>query len=255
VSRLALLLSLVSSAAWAQRAFPFTWDSATLEPGTREVQAWVTPRLGRVDTGYTQLDVRFQQAQGLSAQVEMMFGLDLDLISFAIDSRDLEAHVSSTWRYSLLRSSEVVGLAVLGRFALGLDDGELEVRLVLDKQFGRLLLALNASASRTVRWGSGEGIDTRLEQSFGARYQVQAEFSAGLEVRSREAWQRSVHQGTAWSAGPTFTYASKRWWVALGLMAQAGANKARADRGNGEPLELRDNERFTGRVVLGLKTD
>ena len=43
--------------------------------------------------------------------------------------------------------------------------------------------------------------------------------------------------------------------MAFGLLIQAGADKARDDRGNGEPLEVRDNERFVGRLVLGVKTD
>jgi hypothetical protein len=35
------------------------------------------------------------------------------------------------------------------------------------------------------------------------------------------------------------------------MAAQVGADKAAGDRGNGEPLTLRDNERFIGRLVLG----
>lgn len=244
-----------SMPAWAQRAFPLSWDSATQRPGSHEVQSWLTERVGREDTGYTQLDVRFQAAQGVTDHLDAMVGFDVDLASFGLDSCAVEARVSTTWRYALMRSTEVVGLALVSRGAAGVDSGELELRLVIDKQFGPLWLALNGSATRTHRWASVAGINARFEQSFGARYQVQEALAAGLEVRARQAWARTTYQGTAFSAGPTLTYTSKRWWFTLGLLVQAGADKAKADRGNREPLEVRDNERFVGRLVLGVKTD
>ncbi len=255
MSRLATLVLVVSLPAWAQRAFPFTWDSAPLAPRAHEVQSWVTPRLGRTDVNFMQLDVRFQVAQGVSRWVDTMFGLDLDLASFDVDSRTIDAKVSSTWRASITRADAAVGFAVVTRAAVGLLSGDLELRLVLDKQFGPLLLALNATAVRSVIWSGNDEINARFEQSFGARYQVQAEFAAGLEVRAREAFQNSTYMGTALMGGPTFSYVAKQWWLSFGLLVQAGGEKTRVDRGNGEPLEVRDNERFVGRIILGVKTD
>lgn len=98
-------------------------------------------------------------------------------------------------------------------------------------------------------------INARFEQSLGARYQIQPEFAAGLEVRAREAFQNSTYMGTALLAGPTFSYVAKQWWLSFGLLVQAGGEKTRLDRGNGEPLEVGDNERFVGRIILGVKTD
>ncbi len=253
--RLVPVLLLAAMPARAQRAFPFSWDTATVATDAHEMQSWVTPRLGRTDTGYLQNDLRFQAVGGVTSRVDTMFGVDVDLISFGTDSRDVQPRVSSTWRYSLLRATDVLGVAVMGRIGLGLDLAELEMRIVLDKQLGPLLLAFNLSGSRARLWRGRTGIDTRFEQTLSARYQVQSEFSAGVEVVAREALQSSLYQGTALSVGPTFTYASRRWWLALGLLVQMGADKALADRGNGEPLELRDNERFTGRLILGVTTD
>jgi hypothetical protein len=39
------------------------------------------------------------------------------------------------------------------------------------------------------------------------------------------------------------------------MLAQVAADKAAADKGNGEPMELRDNERFVFRLVVGGHTD
>ncbi len=255
VFRLAAFLVVVACPAWAQRAFPLTWDSATLAKDAREVQSWLTAGYGRADTSYTRFGLRMQLAQGLTDRVDTMFGLDLDLESSGLDTRAFDARASNTWRLSLLKSTDAVGFSVLGRLALGVDLGELEVRIVVDKQLGPVWLAFNASLSRSQFWAGRTGIDTRLEQTLAVRYQVQGPFSAGLEVRSREAFQRAAYQGTGWSGGPTFTFAQERWWFALGLYAQVAADKAPADRGNGEPLEVRDNERFVGRLVVGIKTD
>lgn len=246
----ALMLSLP---AWAQRVSPFTWDSVTLAPGRSEMQLWLTPRSGRTDTTYLQNDLRVQTSFGLSDHLDTLFGFDIDLISFGTNSRTLDSRVSNTLRYAPFKATGPVGFAVISRVAVGFALGEVEVRLVLDKSIGPVHLALNASGSRAILWHTAQVIDLRFEQNLTLRYLVGESFAAGFDVRAREAFASTTYQGTAFSAGPAFTYSAPRWWFALGLLAQAGADKAKGDYGNGDPLELRDNERFVGRVILGVK--
>ena len=246
----ALLLSLP---AWAQRVSPFTWDSVTLAPAHSEMQSWLTPRSGRADTSYLQNDLRFQTGFGLTTDIDTLFGFDVDFISFGADSRTLDSRISNTLRYAPFKATGPLGFAVLSRIAVGVELGEVEVRLILDKAIGRVHVALNASGSRAILWRTTQVIDTRFEQNLSVRYLVGESFAVGLDVRAREAFASTTYQGTAFSAGPTFTYSASRWWFALGLLAQAGADKAKADYGNGDPLELRDNERFVGRLILGVK--
>jgi hypothetical protein len=177
------------------------------------------------------------------------------LTSFGIDSRAVDARVSNTWRYSPFKATEALGFSILTRFAAGVTSGEVELRLIFDKKMGRVLVVFNIGGTRSILWHTPPGIDARFEQNLAIRYQVDDSFSAGLEVRARESLAGTLAQGTAVSAGPSFTYVAKKWWLALGLLAQTAAYKAKADRSNAEPLEVRDNERFVGRFSLGVKLD
>jgi hypothetical protein len=70
----------------------------------------------------------------------------------------------------------------------------------------------------------------------------------------RSAYREALFQGLALYVGPTLTVAGQGFWVALGASAQVAADKAAADKGNGEHAELRDNERFFLRLSFGLET-
>ncbi|MBL9039882.1 MAG: hypothetical protein JNG84_15295 [Archangium sp.] len=252
---LLLLALLCGAAALADRPFPATWQSAPLTTSAPDVQTWVNARYGRANAGYTRFDVRVLVAQPVAPKLDTLYGLELDLESFGVPARTIDPRLASVWRYGFTSADDVVGVGVLAKLGLGFSLLDVEARLVVDKRVGNVLLAFNASAARTAWWAGPAGIDTRFEQSLAAQYTMQGAFSAGFEARAREAFMRGVYQGTALLLGPTCAYSSKRWWLSIGLSLQVGADKAVADRGNGEIFEVRDNERFGARVAVGVVLD
>ena len=169
-------------------------------------------------------------------------------------TRVFEPKVTSLWRWTTWRQNTPFAVGGLGRVSLGLDQFEVEARLFADWQLDRVLLALNVSAARGLFWNGREGVDTRLEESFAARYAISSTASIGFELRAKSAWKLREYQGTAIYAGPTLTFTNPKFWVTLGGYAQVSADKANADRPLTEPNELRDNERFVLRLAFGANT-
>ena len=248
---LAVLL-LAAGAGAAERDFPYTWTSRTTAEGAREVEGWLTARIGRVTDDQAWTEVHAALSAGLLTGLELQSALDVTVASTAFTSSS-EPRVAAQLRWAPLTADGVLGLGAAFRTSLGVDVLELELRLLADKQLGRLLLAVNAAASRRLFWSGRTGPETHLEETAALRYALGAVASFGLELRLQSAFLGSDYQGTGIYVGPTFTFRAPGFWVSLGALAQVAADKAPADRGNGQPLELRDNERFLLRLALGTE--
>jgi len=248
-----LCLVLGTWAAAGERAFPFTFDSATLEPGERQVQFWETFRSQRFDPApYLTTESRFGLAAGVTKSLDTLLLLDATINEQDPDLRTIRARVSSLWKYSFLKATDALGVSGLGRVSLGLDGLDLEARLVLDKQLGPVLIALNASVAYSPLWNGAVEPDLRFEESLALGYRV-GPVLVGVEARVRTAYQQRLFEGTAYYAGPTLSWSTKWFFATLAWHAQLGAYKAKADRGNGEAMELRDNERFVARFLIGWR--
>jgi hypothetical protein len=244
------LLSLPAVA--APRDFPFTWTSRTAPAGQSSFEAWLTPRLVRTDD-FLQLDTRVVWTHGVSRTLETQLSMDLDFQRTNF-TQGLDPKLTSLWRWTTWREGTPFAVGGLGRVSLGLDLFEAEARLFADWKLARVVLALNASASRALFWNGREGVDTRLEESFGAKYLVSPAVAFGLELRAKSSWKQREYQGTAIYVGPALTFTHEKFWVTLGGFTQVAADKANADRPLAQPDELRDNERFVLRLVVGANT-
>jgi len=153
-----------------------------------------------------------------------------------------------------LPASAPVGVGFFSSLGLGFDGVAFEGRLVLDKQLGPVLLAVNAAAIRSVALGTRTAPEWLTEGALAVRYQLANRVALGLEGLARTAMDQGTNQGTGFYVGPTFTWVGQRAWVSVTMTAQVAADKATPDKGNGEPLTLRDQERFAGRLVVGFST-
>lgn len=246
----AALLS--SSALAAPRDFPFTWTSHTSAAGRSSFEAWLTPRLVRTDD-FLQLDTRVVWTHGLTRTLETQLSMDLDFQRTDF-TQGVDAKLTSLWRWTTWREGTPFAVGGLTRISLGVDQLEVEARLLADLKLDRVVVALNASASRALFWNGRVGVDTRLEETFGAKYVISPAVAVGLEIRAKSSWQARAYQGTALYVGPALTFTHEKFWVTLGGYAQVAADRAKADRSLPEPNELRDNERFVLRLVVGANT-
>ena len=86
------------------------------------------------------------------------------------------------------------------------------------------------------------------------RYELANRFAVGVEGLGLATFRDSAYQGTGFYVGPSLTWVGRRAWVSVAWTAQVAADQAPADQGTDEPLVLRDQERFSGRVVIGFST-
>lgn len=249
--RLWLLLALLPCSALAgERAFPWTWGSATQMAGTTDAQVWLGLRSGR-PTPFERLELRGWASLGVNSRVDLHVGVELDGTLLRGEGKSIDGRASALVRYRLFEPNEVLGVALLARAGFGVSGAVLEARLVLDRVIGDVLLALNSSFERTVYWDARAAIDTRFEHSVGLRLAITKDVAAGLEVRARQALLAGEYQGTAFSAGPTLSISTSWAWFSLGLVAQVASDKAEGDRFNGERIIFRDDERFGVRLIVG----
>lgn len=248
-----LLFALLSLPAFAApREFPFAWTAKISAPAQSSLELWFTPRLVRTDD-YFRLDTRAVWTHGVTNNVETQLSLDLDFQRTDF-TEGVEPKVTSLWRFTTWREQSPFAVAGLGRVSLGLDQVEFEGRLIADLRLGRVVLTLNASASRSLFWNKRVDVDTRLEENLAVKYAISTGVSAGLELRAKSAWKEREYQGTALYVGPAMTFTHPKFWITLGAYAQVASDRANADRELPEPAELRDNERFVLRLIFGADT-
>ncbi len=249
--RLLLAVALVlSTTTWADRPFPWTWASSTQPTHTNDVELWISSRHARL-TPFDSLELRGFVSLAPVKRVDVHLGLETELAVRRFEDKTLDGRVSAIARYRFFDATEVLGFALMARAAFGAQSAVMEGRVVLDRVLGDVLLALNSSFERTVFWDRRDAIETRLEHSFGTRLAVTPDVSAGFELRARQALKSGEYQGTAFHFGPTLTISTKLAWFSLGVVVQVASHKAEGDKGNGERLIFRDDERFGLRLVVG----
>jgi hypothetical protein len=257
--RLALAIGLFSAfpAFATERRLTWSYESLVLNPGAKELELWTTPRIGREDF-YVRLDHRIELEFGVLDRLQSSVYLNATTLTEGVERTDsLEGSVSSEWKYKLLDPvADPVGFAVYGEVTLGFEEAELEGKLIVDKRLGPVLLAANLIAE--YEWGleSGER-ELKLEQTAGVAYLVTDGLAVGLEARAQAIIGEGEYEHTTLFAGPVFSYASAKWWVAFSFMPQVAAFKAEEEEpdavvGTVEPLELHDHERFNARLLVGF---
>ena len=265
ISFLALSAAFVASTASATvRSFAYSQESAVLAPGSSQLQPWTTFRAGR-SRYYSALDGRLELAHGLSP------GLQLALFwNFRTETQDVEADsltralsrttnsefagATAQLRYQLSDPrADAVGSAVSFETTVGPRESELATRLILDRSYGRWLLAANAVAElqlQPLRTSSGSELRRALVLSptLGAAYALSASVSLGIELRA----PLGVHgsgKSAALFGGPVARIAGDRMWATLAVVPQLLAFSGRTEGGQ---LALGGRERLEVRLLAGF---
>lgn len=248
----ALLSLLVATSAGAgERTLTWTYDSNVLPQSSKELELWSTGRFGKPE-GYSAFDNRaeleFGLGGGVQTSVYFNFGSVYDGPS---GTTVLNWSVSNEWKWKLLDPvADAFGLALYGEATVGVLEEELEAKLILDKRFGKLLLALNLIGE--LGWENlmpGWRHEQVLEASAGAEYAVGAGFHLGLEARVNALWETGTgFVGGAVFVGPVVSYVRPTWWVALSVMPQVTGFGS----GTVDGLELEDHERINIRLLAGF---
>lgn len=242
-------------AAASQRRFTYTYESATLGQGERELEPWTTFRVGR-DHYYSQLENRVEVEVGLTDRLQTSWYLNLSNTTADVDTAgglsrqsSQSIGVSSEWKYKLLDPvADPVGMALYFEGEGSPSEAGAEAKLILDKRMGDVLVAMNLVGE--YEWDFSSGTTERekfLEADIAAAYFVTPSVAVGAEVRDHnvisETWESS-----ALFAGPSVSYAAETWWAAFTVQPQLGNLKREEGTGH---LELHDHEKVNARLIFG----
>ena len=252
-----LVLGSARTAGASERRFTYTYESATLGKGEREIEPWNTVRVGR--TGfYAGVDSRLEVEVGLTDRLQTSVYLNLsganEDVTLPNGQKAREASmrhggVSSEWKYKLLDPvADPLGLALYVELTMAPTEAAVETKLILDKRFRNLLIAGNVVGEYEADFETRPtGHETFLEVDLGVAYFVSQAVSLGIEGRS----DNEVGEEWEWSAlfaGPVAGYSTEGWWATLSVLPQL-ANLHRQP--NTPHLELSDHERVNARLIFG----
>jgi hypothetical protein len=246
----ALLAPLAATA--NERHFSYTYESAVLAPGERELEIWTTGRAGR-DTRYVRLDERLEFEMGLLNGLQTSFYLNITAIGQDSGLGDLtkstEVSVSNEWKWRLLDSgADAIGLGLYFEVTAGVDELELEGKLILDKRIGNFLVAANFVAEHEWEYGLTETVkDLHLDGYLAASWFFTPRFSVGVEAWSSNVISDGQWEFSALFLGPVVSYTGDGWWVTFTALPQLPA--PRPVEGGGTKV-LTDHEKFQARLLF-----
>jgi len=244
-----------------ERRFSFTYETSVLPPGVREIEVWNTYRTGR-NSFYRRIDQRVEYEVGVAPGI--MTSLYLNGTTRAEDSNgdapggsmttSQEFSVSNEWKFKLTdRAADIVGTGLYAEATVGVDQVELEGKMLFDKQLGATLIALNLVGEYERNSTLIDGVEnilteTTFETALGVSQAVTKRFSIGVEVTSVNNLTGGVWSTSVLSAGPVVSYTADTWWTTLTVMPQI--RELRADTPTG--LELLDQEKIQARLLLSF---
>jgi len=140
-----------SPAAASERHFTYTYESAVLSPGLREIEPWSTFRLGKSEP-YSAFDSRIEAELGLTDRLQTSLDLNAgavteDTPAGRSSSTELEG-ISSEWKLKLSDPvADRAGSALYAELSAGPSQVELEGKLILG---GRRLYVRRCSGCHTL---------------------------------------------------------------------------------------------------------
>ena len=203
-------LTVSASAAATERHFGFAYESAVLNPGLAELQPWITERVGRANY-FNRLEARLGFELGLARNLQAALFWnassvteDIMIPGAALPSRlsttDLQS-VSAQLKYKFSDPvADTLGSALFLEGQAGPLLVGYEGRVILDKQLGALLLALNVVGGGVELLELQSRFVATFGATVGAGYFVTPNLVTSLEIRNENGYSgqldRSVHTGS-----------------------------------------------------------
>jgi hypothetical protein len=233
--RLAFALAFILVPALAsanERHFTYTYETAVLSRGQKEIEIWTTPRIGR-DTYFYRLDERVELEVGVTDRWQLALYLNATAqaaeVSPGVIATETEFEgVSLENKIKLMDPvADAVGLGLYAELGIGPTETEIELKLLLDKRLGNLHVAANLVGELELEAeGEMEEMEVELEREMaleidlGATYFVTPAVGIGAEVRNLNVFAEGELEYSALFAGPVISYATEDWWLAFTVQAQ-----------------------------------
>ena len=227
----------VSFYAGAQdRVFNYTYQSNVLNPGQKELEVWTTLKSGREDY-FRGIDHRLEFEIGLGKKLQTAFYLNYGYSTGIAETNGADFHqngnsysFANEWKLKLSDPvANKVGSAVYFEYGIGPVETELEGKIILDKQTGKLIHALNIVGELEFEKEfeqEGNEIETetekeyKMEFDYGLSFNINKNWNTGFEAKNDNIFKEGELEYSLLSAGPTISYANNGFWINFGLMPQ-----------------------------------
>jgi hypothetical protein len=242
------------------RIFTYTYQSGVLNKGQKELEVWTTMHNGRADY-YRAFDHRLEFEVGLGGKIQTAFYLNYGYSKGVTESNGVqqlntntEYSFSNEWKFKLTDPvADFLGSALYFEYTLSPSATELEGKIILDKQKGKILQALNVTGeyeffkdfiSEGNKINTGSDQELKIEFNYALSYKIKEGLSIGLELFNENQFSGSMElEYSLLSLGPVLSYNINSFWINLTVMPQITNLK-------GKGLELTENEKLQTRLVF-----
>ena len=207
------------------RHFTYTYESAVLPAGEREIEIWHTEKLGR-NAYYHGIDQRLELEWGITDRLQgaVYFNFSSEQSedeNGAYRQKNKLYGSSLELKYRILdRAVSPFGLAFYGEVLSKPHETEAEAKLIMDKKIGPFLFALNLVGEREwlFKEGKNETEDT-LAGYAGISYGLTSALHLGVEFSNVNEFKKGEgFEKKAFYGGPVFSYDAGGWWYSMTVM-------------------------------------
>jgi hypothetical protein len=242
------------------RYFGRTYTTNILPKGNFDIELWHTSRFGHEGQYFHAMDQRVEYEVGLGSNVQTAFYFNRFQKSFSDSLNEMietnEIGFSNEWKWKLTNPMNRVGLALYGEFGIKGDEIELESKLILDKSFGRNLIAFNAvyelsfEAERENFKNEYELEEAPLEFNVAYMRNFSTAFGAGIEIVNHNDITSNHWNNSLLYAGPTINYRGNRWFCIVNYLPQLTNLHKTPVYPNNKVLD--DHEKAEARIIIGF---
>ena len=245
-----LLISLFHLSYSQDRLFTYTYQSNVLNKGQKELEVWNTMESGKEEY-YRKLLQRVEFEIGLGGNVQTAFYLNVDQ-EF---NGSVDIGFSNEWKWKLLDPvANIVGLGLYGELTLEPHETEIEGKILIDKQTGAFLHAVNIVVEQG--WEQeleGSEIETETfteaQLHYALAYRINPTVHIGFESLLRNEWAPEKEYSNLF-AGPCFSFASENFWINGTFLPQITSLYSADETSNG--LDLIHHSKFEARVLFSF---
>lgn len=224
------LLFLPSVCFAGARHFSYVYEAPTSPPGSIEIENWATSNF---NDGLSGLQFRHEIEIGVTEQFQASVYLANWDYTRSSDNRGVHYQSSALELiYNLTNPvAAPIGISLYQEIGAGRRKFESETKLIVQKNFGPLILAYNLVLE--AEWEEqGLHEDTgEVQQALGASYEISPRMSMGAEILHEivlPGWRGSAAENNFF-IGPNVSYRGDGWFATVTALAQTTRTRGEAD--------------------------
>ena len=242
------------------RYFGRTYTSNVLSKGGIDLELWHTSRFGHSNQFFHAMDQRIELEVGLGKDLQTAFYFNHFQQSYSDSTGNIihktEAGFSNEWKWQIDKPTSKMNVALYGELGVKGDEIEFESKLILDRTFGKNLVAFNLVSEleyefkRLNNKNRLQLAQTPVEFDLAFMHFFKPQLGLGLEGVNHNDIVKGKINNSILYAGPTLTYRGGTWFVIANYLPQlVNLHKTPVS-----PFkrDLDNHERAEARILLGF---